>query len=80
MKKPTLIAQDVKEARDRILALDPHAYSGFVTDAACEAVAERRGIQATDAVRCYRAFYPAKGRISPPRGARRPSEEAVAAA
>ena len=88
MKTHHEIAELVRESRERIASADPGAYSGFVTDAACRAVAKREGMKATDVVRAYRSFYPSGRGFFPlqvglrtiPRDARQPSDEAKAAA
>jgi hypothetical protein len=77
------IAAAVEASRKRIREVDPEAYAGFVTDAACYAVARRRDTKATDILRAWRALHPApRRRFGPtiPPGANRVSEagEAVA--
>lgn len=78
-----LIADEVDASRQRIREVDAEAYGGFVTDAACYAVARRRGMKATDVLRAWRAVHPRKRsaltRWVPP-GIRQPSDAAKAVA
>lgn len=75
------LAQEVREAVQRIKEADPGAYSGFVTDAAVRAVAERHELRPVEAVRIYRQFYPASSvGLGIPAGARQPTDEAKALA
>lgn len=77
------IADEIRESRDRIRAADPEAYSGFVTDEAVRAVADRRGLTWREALILYRAKYsipPKNAAFGIPPGAKPVSEEAKAVA
>lgn len=77
-----LIADEVDASRERIREVDPEAYGGFVTDAACYAVAERRDMKPTDVLRAWRAVHPVKRPTTRWRrtDARQPSDAAKAVA
>lgn len=75
------IAEQVRDSRHRIRAVDGDAYDGFVTDAACFAVAGRLKMKATDVLRAYRSCYPSRSsRVGIPLNARKVSDEGKAAA
>lgn len=77
------IADEIRESTFRILAADPGAYSGFVTDEAVRAVADRRGLTWREALTLYRAKYPVnpkRGMFNVPPGAKKVSDEAKAVA
>lgn len=76
------IADEVDASRKRIREVDAEAYGGFVTDAACYAVARRRDMKATDVLRAWRAVHPAKRSVThwTRTDARQPSDAAKAVA
>lgn len=77
------IASEVVASRQRIRVVDPEAYSGFVTDAACRAVGKQREMRGVDVLRAFRAHHPIResraSQLVPP-GARQLSDAAKAAA
>lgn len=72
----------VVEVHDQIREADPKAYSGFVSDAACQKVAKAANVKATDALRAYRRFRPLTSSVARrlPGPERKPARKAVEAA
>lgn len=52
------LCREVEHARERIRAVDPAAYGGFVTDKAVMAVANRTGVNWRLVLKAWRHYHP----------------------